>query len=190
MSNKSQKWLIISVIVLAFNAAIWYFGIAPARDGIAEAEKKVAAQAQKETQLLQRLTALESIDTESLALEQSEQLVLIPDAGLLREIMTELEAQAKEMGNVLSGMSFQAPAQEDVFQSIVISLTLSGKYKNLYAYIKYLETHGRLIIVNSFNFGGSEDEISANIQLRLFAHNFDPYTPYKAPGRDNPFRAQ
>lgn len=190
MSNKTQKWLLISLIVLATNAAIWYFGIAPARAGIAETEQKIAAQAEKETQLLQRLSSLESIDTAVLELEQGEQFVLIPDAGLLREMMTELEAKANEMENELTSINFQPPAQEDVFQSMGISLMMSGKYKNLYEYIKYLETHGRLILVNSFNFGGSDDEISANIQLRLFAHNFDPYTPHEAPGRDNPFSEQ
>lgn len=190
MSSKTQKWLLISVVILAFNAAIWYFGIAPARADIAEAEKKIAAQAEKETQLLQRLTALESIDTEALELEKSEQLALIPDVGFLREIMTDFEAKANEMENELLGMNFQPPSEEDVFQSLDISMQLFGKYTNLYEYIKYLETHGRLILINSFNFGGSEDEINANIQLKLFADNFDPYTPHEAPGRDNPFSEQ
>lgn len=190
MSSAQQKWLLIIVVVLALNAGIWFLGIAPTRTAIAEVDRQTAALEQKETQLLERLAILEAIDTEALELEQLEQLIKIPAVGFLREMMTELEAVANEMENELISMTFQPSVQDDVIQSLSISLMLAGEYENLFAYIKYLETHPRLIFVNSLNLGGAEDELNANIQLELFANDFAPYTPYQAPGRANPFKAQ
>ena len=190
MSSAQQKWLLIIVVILALNAGIWFLGIAPTRTAIAEVDRQTAALEQKETQLLERLASLEAIDTEALELEQLEQLIKIPAVGFLREMMTELEAVASEMDNELKSMGFQPPAPEGVFQSMEIALMLSGEYENLFAYIKYLETHPRLIFVNSLNLGGDEGELNANIQLLLFANDFGPYTPHQAPGRANPFKEQ
>ena len=191
MNSIQKKWFIIIAVVLAFNGAIWFLGIDPARTSIAQVERQISAQEQKETQLLGRLATLEAIDIEALEQEREDQLVLIPNPGLLREIMTELEEMASQTENELIVMNLNDPSQVDIFQSMQISLSMSGDYHSLYSYIKYLETHSRLIIVNNFTLSNpSEGEMAANIQLELFSDNFDPYTPHEAPGRDNPFSAQ
>ena len=187
--NKQHKWVLILLVVLVLNGAMWFLGIDPTRSAIAQVEKQRLAQEQKVTQLSNRLVALEAIDTEALEQEQRDQLIRIPEVGLLREIMTEFEAVAIELENELLNISFSEPVLDKGYQNMEISLVMTGDYANIFAYIKYLETHSRLILVNSFNIGG-EEVLSANIQLMLFSDDFDPYTPHEAPGRNNPFRPE
>lgn len=187
MNSKQQKWVLIILIAVAINVGIWFLGIAPSRLAIAEVEKQTNLANQQASQLKGRLEILEAIDIESLEQEQSEQLVLIPDLGMLREMMTELEAEAARTGNELRNMSLVQPAVVGLFQRLEITLALGGDYFGLYSYIKYLETHNRLILVDSFSLGSTGEEISATIKLYLFAGDFDTYTPHQAPGRNNPF---
>lgn len=190
MNSKQQKWLLLIVVVLAINAAVWFLGVEPALTGIAEVKRKTAALQDKQTQFNRRLQELKDIDLDLLLLEQQDQLVLIPNPGSLREMMTELEAVAGAMDNKLESMTFQPPNDEEITQSLTISMILAGEYKDLYSYIQYLENHSRLILVDSFSLSGAEDSMNATIQLTLFSDDFDPYTPHEAPGRDNPFEVQ
>ena len=89
----------------------------------------------------------------------------------------------------MQSMSIQAPTLIDVFESLTISMTLTGEYASLYDYIKYLESHSRLIFIDNFSLAG-EETMALNLQIVLFAENFDTYTPYEAPGRGNPFEAE
>lgn len=189
MNNKQQKWLLIGLIVVALNAAVWFLGIVPARTTLGEVRNEIEVAQEKESQLLQRLQVLESIDTEVLEEEQREQEVMVPHAGLLREMMTELEAKAGEIGPVLQSMNFTAPIQVEEFQSMGINLAMEGSYAELFSYLQYLELHNRMIFVSSFSFSG-EDILGATIELVMFADDFDTYTPHQAPGRSNPFSEQ
>lgn len=191
MSNLStqHKWILGVAVVVALNAIIWFLGIAPSRLVIEEVNKEIQVQEDKESQLRQRLAVLEAIDREALEQEEAELFEVIPDAGLLREVMTELEAVAEKMGLTLMSMRFDAPTEND-YQSIAINMNFSGSYNSLYDYIFYLENHSRLVLVESFNLQGAGDTLASNISTIFFAHDFDPYTPYTAPGRKNPFEVQ
>lgn len=190
MKSNQQKWLLIIIVVIALNAGIWFLGIDPARTAIDTVRKQTAAAVQKEAQLQQRLQVLGEIDVEALETEQIAQYVQIPDVGFLREILTELEAVAIDLDNDLLSMNIKAPALIDVFDSLTISMTLTGGYRSIYDYIKYLESHNRLLFIDNFSLNGAEDEMTVSIELVLFAENFDTYTPHEAPGRDNPFEVE
>lgn len=187
MNKIQQKWLLIVLVVIALNAGIWYLGITPARTLLATTEAQVSAQVQKEAQLRQRLESLQEIDVAVLEQEMEELTDLIPEAGLLREVLNELDAAAEEMEVELSSISVGAPTAEGEYQKVILALVMTGDYDGLYSYINYLETHSRLILINSFSLTGQGDGLSSNLQLSLFAGDFDTYTPHEAPGKDNPF---
>lgn len=187
MNSNQQKWLLIILIVIVLNAGIWFLGIVPSRTAIAEVQKQTASAEQKAAQLQQRLKSLETIDIEALEEEKLEQLIRVPDVGYLREMMTELEAKSIETKNEIFNMNFTYGTMVGQYQLMEISISMGGDYFSLYSYINYLETHSRLIIIDSFSLGGSGDDLSATLKIFMFAEDFDTYTPYLAPGRANPF---
>jgi len=178
------------VVAVVLNAVIWFLGIDPSRTAIAEAMKQIEALHEKEAKLNQRLAVLEAIDTAALEQEQAEMLIQVPDVGLLREVMTELEIQAQAMEIDLSAMMFTPPGAQGAFQDMRITMQIQGGYHNLFNFINYLENNPRLMLVNNFNLSSSEEGLTSNLQMTVFSGDFDLYTPHQAPGRANPFREQ
>ena len=177
--TSQQKWMLCIVVAVVLNAVIWFLGIDPSRTAIAEAMKQIEA-----------LHELEAIDTAALEQEQAEMLIQVPDVGLLREVMTELEIQAQAMEIDLSAMMFTPPGAQGAFQDMRITMQIQGGYHNLFNFINYLENNPRLMLVNNFNLSSSEEGLTSNLQMTVFSGDFDLYTPHQAPGRANPFREQ
>lgn len=183
-----HKWILAIIGVVLINVFVWIYGLAPALDKITAARADLQRSEGEKQSLQRRLVQLNSID--SLALEEDLELynVLIPEKGLMREFIAELESRADRLGVNLESIALSEPSPQDPYLLTEISLNISGDYAPLISYIKELEGHERLLFLDNFNLSDSEEGLRCPINMVIFAENFDPVTPYDAPGRDNPFR--
>jgi Tfp pilus assembly protein PilO len=183
-----NRVILIILIAVILNAAIWFMGVDPSLQAVDKAKQDLAQLEQQETRLKQRLESLLAIDTVALEAELSELLIRVPEVGFLRELITELEASAKDMTVDFIEISFGTPGKEDDYLFMVINLFLGGSYSNLVRYISYLESNPRLIAVDSFLIEGENAPLGSRVIFRVFSSDFSPYTPHEAPGRGDPFR--
>lgn len=192
MANKlttQHKWIIAIVAVIIINIGVWFWGLSPAMERVKTAEGELNARQGKRDSLQQRLEELNAIDTASLEQELEAHRIRIPQEGLLREFITELEKVALGERLVLERLSIAEPSAREQFLVTSISLSLAGQYNAMVRYLTFLENHPRLVIVNSAGFrAGTDGSVKCSIDFEIFAENFDPITPYQAPGRVNPFR--
>lgn len=187
--STQHKWIIAIIVVIIINIGVWFWGLSPAMERVKAAEAELDARQGKRDNLQKRLDELNAIDTVALEQELEVQWIRIPQVGLLAEFITELEKVALGEKLVVDRLSISEPSAREQFMVTSISINLTGQYPALVKYLTFLENHSRLVIVDSASFRAASDgKLQCTIDLDIFAEDFDPITPHKAPGRDNPFR--
>lgn len=187
--STQHKWIIAIIVVIIINIGVWFWGLSPAMERVKAAEAELDARQGKRDNLQKRLDELNAIDTVALEQELEDHRIRIPQEGLLREFITELEKVAISEKLTIERLSIAEPSAREQFVVTSISVNLAGQYNALVKYLTYLENHSRLVIVESVNFrAGTDGSMKSIIDIEIFAENFDIITPYKAPGRGNPFR--
>lgn len=93
---------------------------------------------------------------------------LTSTAGLL---MNDIDIKAEEVaaakGIIKAGKT--APAEEEVFKKMAITLTVSGGYEQFKTFLGLLETNIRIIDVDSVDFTYSDKELTQfNIQAKTY----------------------
>lgn len=187
--STQKKWIIAIVAVILINVGVWFYGLSPAMERVKAAQAELSSLRGQRDNLQQRVEELNAIDTVALEQELEACRIRIPQVGLLREFITELEKVAISERLVIDRLSIAEPSARDQFLVTSISLILGGQYSSMVKYLTYLENHARLVLVDSVNFrAGSDGTLKCTLDLVIFAENYDSITPYKAPGRVNPFR--
>lgn len=176
--------------IILVNVAVWLYGLSPALDKIQAVRDELSRAEQQKTQLEQRLEQLNAIDVDTLQAELELLELQLPELGLLREFITELESMADELSLGIESLSASVPLAADPYTAIDFSFSVSGRYRDVFSYLQALEEHQRLLLVRTFNMSGSGDDVTCNLQVSIFAQDFEPHTPHEAPGRNNPFRGQ
>lgn len=184
-----HKWIIAIVVVILINVAVWFLGISPSMERVKAAEAELLSRQGQRDNLQQRLEELNAIDTVALEEEMAAYKIRIPQLGLTAEFITELEKVALTNKIKLERLGISEPAAREQFFITPISLILHGNYTSLVKYLTFLENHSRLVLVDSMDFSrGTGETMKCSLDLIIFAENFNPITPFKAPGRANPFR--
>jgi Tfp pilus assembly protein PilO len=184
-----KKWIIAIIAVILINVAVWFYGLSPAMEKLKAAQAELSSRQGERDSLKKRVDELNAIDTVALELELEAHRIRIPQLGLVREFITELEKVAITERLIVERLSIAEPSAREQFLITSISLNLAGQYSSMVKYLTFLENHTRLVLVDSINFSAGADGIlKCTIDLEIFAENFNPITPYKAPGRVNPFR--
>lgn len=186
--STQHRWILVGVAIVLVNVAVWYFGISPSLDRLETVKAEHASAEQQLVRLEQRLEELNAIDVEALQREMAELNLQLPELGMLREWLVEVEQLAGQLGLKLDTISAHPPREEGSYLFLDMSITLAGSYSGLYSFIDYMESHERLVLVRSFGFRESNDGVSTTILIGLYAEDFYDYTPHTAPGRNDPFR--
>ena len=95
---------------------------------------------------------------------------------------------AAETGAKLTDLRISEPAPLDKFLKTAISFSISGQYSQAASYILALEEYQRMLFIEQFSLEGSENSLTNQISLVIFAEDFNYMTPFEAPGRSNPFK--
>jgi len=192
LTNKltpQRLWLLAIIAVVLVNALVWVYGLSPALDRIEAANNQLHMIEGQRKSLQQRLEQLNAIDTIALEAEMEHHSILIPRQGKLREIVTELESMANQLGLGLVEISISEPSILDSFLVTVLALELSGGYSAITEYLLSLEEHERLLFVDNLSLEVNEStgSLDCSMSIVIFAEDFDQITPYEAPGSDDPF---
>lgn len=185
-----HKWILVLLAFILVNVAVWKFGLAPAISRVDAAKKELDQGRQRLDSLQQRLDQLNAICPEEL----NEQLAVltpqVPEQGLLREFIHGLVDMANVMGMPLSAVTISSPAPEEPYNSVTLSTSIAGSYKQIKAFLIALEEHERLILIRKCSISGSGDTLTCSLSFSIFADGFEPLTPLKAAGRNNPFEGR
>lgn len=187
--SPQHKWILAIIGVVLVNVAIWMYGLSPAMEKVEVAQDQLRRRQEESARLEQRLEQLNSIDTDALEEAIAGYNVLIPEKGMLREFITELERMAEVRGLSFNRITISEPSLQDQFLATFISIGIEGSYSSLINYVTSLEEHQRLLFVETFRLTGRSDTtVDSTIDLVIFAEDFDEITPHAASGRNNPFR--
>ena len=187
MSNLTSrhKWMLAIGLIVLVNVTVWLYGLSPAIDEISALEDEIASVESELATLEQLLEQYNAIDVEGLQQEIEVLNRSVPETGLLGEFITELEATAREMGLTLGRVTASQPREKEPYWAVDISFPdLQGDYHQFFNFLQMLEQHERLLHVGAFFIRGGE---SFNMNMTIYAEDFEFHTPYQAPGRDNPF---
>ena len=185
-----QKWFLIIAVIVIINVAVWLYGLTPARDEVGELRTQINQLEDEIDVNSELLRQYADLDTEVLQAEMDELDAIVPSQGLLREFLAEIEETANDLGILLTNVRAASPRDREPYRALDMAFELSGTYGQVSGYLNYLENNPRLVVVRSFILGSS-DEAGAtmrfSVDITIYAENFSDYTPYLAPGRDNPF---
>ena len=97
--------------------------------------------------------------------------------------------ETAEANNVtVDSTRLEDPQQEGDLLSIATTITLTGTFGDLLAFVGDLETHQWPVTITSFSLNvqdaGLDPRLAANLALQLHAFNPPPIDPYLAPGRN------
>ncbi|HOB35192.1 MAG: type 4a pilus biogenesis protein PilO [Firmicutes bacterium] len=182
-----QKWILAIIGVILVNVAVWMYGLSPAIGKVEAAREALSRREEEARRLQQRLEQLNAIDTEALEEQMAQYDVQIPQQGLLREFITELEAMAASRRLELGRINISEPSPRNPYLAVFITFSLKGNYFNVMDYIIALENHPRLLFIDTFRLSRQQSGVECSIDLVIYAEDFDPITPHDAPGRANPF---
>jgi len=184
-----HKWILAAVAFVLINVLVWYFGLSPTLDKIEAAQNQLAKIEQEKTKLEQNLAKLNSIDTAALQAQADSLALQLPEPGLVRELLSGLESLAADKGLTLSSIAASEPYEEVPYLAMDFTLKLSGSYPALFSYIQALEEGERLLTLKAFSIKEVKDkDAQCTLQFTVYAEDFNRLTPYKAPGRKNPFK--
>lgn len=184
------KWLLAIFVFILINGVVWYFGLSPALEKVKVVNNEYSQVEEQKVSLEQRMEFLNSIDAETMSQELEELNLQLPELGLLREFLIYLDQTTRDSGLILTSIPALTQTEISPYLSMNIRLEVIGSYQKIFDFIKILENHERLLLVKAFNLTSSDEGgISGGIDLIIYAEDFDQYTPYEAPGRNNPFEA-
>jgi Tfp pilus assembly protein PilO len=182
-----HKWILVLLVFVLVNAAVWMWGLAPALKRVQAAHGELDQTEQRRDRLQQQLEQLNAIDCEALGEQQVLLNPRVPEQGLLREFIHGLVDMAEVAGMPLPSVSISLPTEVEPYDSVTLTTTVQGNYKQVKDFLIALEEHERLILIRNYSIGGTAGDLSCTISFSIFAEGFEQLTPNEAGGRTNPF---
>lgn len=194
MLNKltlQQKWALAIIAIILINVLVWLYGLDPALNNVKEVRAEQEGLEMDKMRLEQRLAQLNAIDTAALQEEMEELNIQVPVEGELPEMLIGIEIVAHQLGLNLKRIRAAEARAAEPYQAMDLNIELEGGYSEIFSFIQLLEVEDRMLFVRSFYIRRLVgNTLTTSIDLRMFAEDFKPYTPFVAPGRPNPFAVQ
>lgn len=181
------KWILLLLVFVLINAAVWMYGLAPALRRVDAAQAELDQCIEQKKQVQQKLNFLEGIDAKDLQETMEMIAPRLPQQGELLEFINGIVQIADSLGMSIPVVTISSPADVEPYLSVTLSAAVEGDYKQLKSFLVALEEHQRLILVRSYSISDSGDTLACSFSFCIFAEDFNNLTPFEASGRDNPF---
>ncbi len=151
---KSQKIIILAVVILLLAALFYSFIYGPQEDEIVKVEDSVEI-ARNEKLVKQKKTAnLAQLQKElkELDLKLKEKVAQLPNKKEMASLLSSISAKAQESGLEVLLFRPRAENYQDFYAEIPVDITVKGRFQNAVSFFDEIARFNRLINVDNIGF--------------------------------------
>ncbi len=151
---KSQKIIILAVVILLLAALFYSFIYGPQEDEIVKVEDSVEI-ARNEKLVKQKKTAnLAHLQKElkELDLKLKEKVAQLPNKKEMASLLSSISAKAQESGLEVLLFRPRAENYQDFYAEIPVDITVKGRFQNAVSFFDEIARFNRLINVDNIGF--------------------------------------
>ena len=183
----TQKWLLLALGFIIINVALWLYGLSPTMNKLAIAREDLERTLDRRDKLQIDLDRLQAIDADALYERLAEMSPLLPEDGELREFIHYFVDLCDRLGIPFEEITISPSTEVGPYFLVTLTVGMPGKYENFKKLLITLEENERFILVRGLTLKGSDKGLLGTVSFSLFAENYKPLSPVKAPGGNNPF---
>ena len=171
--RRAYEILTISLFAISF---LGIFALRPSVKVVAAYQKKLNAAKTAERSLTEKINSLKIAEAnlKKCNSEVGKVKIALPDKFNQSDILKQLSFIAAKNKTTMLKTEFELEENKEPadIKSVKISITARGDYKNIYEFIKNLETEQRYIKINSVIIQAEESLSNAKIEVLIFYLNY------------------